>query len=233
MWIEAAIRIKKSLGLMRAVPRRDKNDKWCPTGIDSYGSPRDRIARYAYLHQDEASLWVPRREVIQQLAHLTTLRKRLLKIKVGVQQPLAETKSFLGKAAYRTEKVLSCPTGTDPVVAAEKQPGRRAIDTLIKADEHLKQLFDLVISVEAIGPVTAGHLLIVTNEFKNFDCPRKFVPVENHCYAGTAPFENSSGSSDRRPARFLIGLIKIPQRRPPKLYCIWQLCLLPQRLLSI
>lgn len=109
---------------------------------------------------------------------------------MGIQQPLAETKYFLGKAAYRTEKVL-----TDPVVvAAEKQLKQveKQIDALIKADEQLKQLFDLVISVEAIGPVTAGHLLIVTNEFKNFNCPKKFA-----CYAGTAPFENSSGSSVR------------------------------------
>lgn len=66
---------------------------------------------------------------------------------------------------------------------------------LIQEDEQLKQLFDLVTSVEAVGPVTAGHLLVVTNEFKNFTCPKKFA-----CYAGTAaatvaPFENSSGSS--------------------------------------
>ena len=46
--------------------------------------------------------------------------------------------------------------------------------------------------MDAIGPTTAGHLLVVTNEFKNFNCPKKFA-----CYAGTAPFENSSGTSIR------------------------------------
>lgn len=66
IWLEAALRIKASLG-------RGKNDK-----VDSY-----RIARYAYLHQDSAVLWVPRTEVVQQLTRLTTLRKRLVKTKPG------------------------------------------------------------------------------------------------------------------------------------------------------
>jgi transposase len=190
IWLEAAMCIKTSLGFTRG-----KNDK-----VDSY-----RIARYAYLHQDEmrpggAPLWAPKREVVKQLAHLTTLRKRLMKTKIALIQPLMETKSFLGKAAFQVEKSV-----TDPVIRAterqlkqvERQRGRPAIEALIKADEQLYQLFDLITSVEAIGPVTAGHILVVTNEFKNFTCPKKFA-----CYAGTAaatvaPFENSSGSSIR------------------------------------
>lgn len=141
----AALRIKESLGFSRG-----KNDK-----IDSY-----RIARYAYLHQDEARLWMPQRKVVQQLAHLTTLRKRLLKTKVALQQPLNETKSFLGDAAFRIERIA-----TDPVVkATEKQlkSVEKQIESLIQGDETLRELFELVTSVEAIGPVTAGHLLVVT-----------------------------------------------------------------------
>lgn len=172
------MRIKTSLGFTRG-----KNDK-----VDSY-----RIARYAYLHQDEMRLWTPKPEVVQQLAHLTALRKRLLKTKVALLQPLQETKQFLGKKAFTREKSV-----TDPVVkATEKQLKQveKQIEGLIKAGKQLKQLFDLIVSVEAIGPVPAGHLIVVTNEFKSFTCPKKFVPVGNHCYAGTAPFENSSGTS--------------------------------------
>ncbi len=61
---------------------------------------------------------------------------------------------------------------------------------LIQDDETLRELFELVTSVDAVGPVTASHMLVVTNEFKSFDCPKKFA-----CHAGIAPFENSSGSS--------------------------------------
>ena len=175
IWLEAALRIKESLGFSRG-----KNDK-----IDSY-----RIARYAYLHQDEVRLWIPKREVLQQLAQLTMLRKRLVKTKAAVVQPLAETKQFLGKTAFRQEKML-----TDPIASTLKKQIKRVeqqIKDVIKSDEHLSYLFELVTSVEAIGPVTAGHLLVVTNEFRNFSCPKKFA-----CYAGTAPFENSSGTSIR------------------------------------
>lgn len=175
IWLEAALRIKESLGFSRG-----KNDK-----IDSY-----RIARYAYLHQDEIRIWVPQREILQQLARLTMLRKRLVKTRVALLQPLAETKQFLGNAAFRQEKGL-----TDPIASAlTKQINRveKQIEEVIKEDKHLNYLFELVTSVEAIGPVTAGHLLVVTNEFKNFNCPKKFA-----CYAGTAPFDNSSGTSIR------------------------------------
>lgn len=173
--LEAAMRIKSAIGFTRG-----KNDK-----VDSY-----RIARYAYLHQDQLRLWVPKREVVQQLAHLVTLRKRLLKTKVMLQQPLKETKQFLGKAAFSTEKAA-----TDPVVKATERQLKQVdkqIQQLIRQDEQLYQLFEVITSVDAVGPVTASHLLVVTNEFKNFTCPKKFA-----CYAGTAPFENSSGSSLR------------------------------------
>lgn len=127
------------------------------------------------MHQDEARLWTPKRKIIQQLAHQTALRKRLLKTKVALLQPLQETKQFLGKEAFSREKSV-----TDPVVkATEKQLKQveKQIEELIKADEQLKQLFDLIVSVEAIGPVTAGHLIVVTNEFKSFTSPKKFVPA--------------------------------------------------------
>jgi transposase len=171
--LEAAIRIKKSLGFTRG-----KNDK-----IDSY-----RIARYTYLHRDELRLWIPKRDIVKQLAHLTTLRKRLLKTKVALKQPLNETKRFLGKIAFRIEKAV-----TDPVVKAIDQQLKQTekqMKKIIQEDETLRGLFELVVSVDAVGPVTAAHMLVVTNEFKNFNCPKKFA-----CYAGTAPFENSSGSS--------------------------------------
>lgn len=125
IWLEAAMRIKTSIGFTRG-----KNDK-----IDSY-----RIARYAYLHQDESRLWAPRRKVVQQLAHLTTLRRRLLKTKVAMQQSLCETKRFLDKIAFRTEKAV-----TDPVVEVtnkqlkkvEKQSARPGYKNLFKKMSNL------------------------------------------------------------------------------------------------
>ena len=88
------------------------------------------------------------------------LRKRLVKTKVALLQPLAETKQFLGNKAFREERTL-----TDPIASTLKKQIKRVekqIEEVIRTDEHLNYLFELVTSVEAIGPVTAGHLLVVT-----------------------------------------------------------------------
>ena len=52
LWVEHPIHIKESLGMIRG-----KNDK-----VDA-----QRIALYAYKNREEARLWTPKREVIQQL----------------------------------------------------------------------------------------------------------------------------------------------------------------------
>jgi hypothetical protein len=152
--------------------------------------------------------------VVQQLAHLATLRKRLLKTKVALQQPLNETKCFLGSAAFRTERAA-----TDPVVkATEKQlkSVEKQIEVLTQGDRILRELFALVTSVDAIGPTTVGHLLVVTNEFKNFNCPKKFA-----CNAATAPFENSSGTSIRGKSHVSPYANKDTGWRPPRSCYKW------------
>lgn len=66
-------------------------------------------------------LWVPRREVVQQLTRLTMLRKRLVKTKVALLQPLNETKQFLGNKAFCQERAL-----TDPIASTLKKQIKRA-----------------------------------------------------------------------------------------------------------
>jgi transposase len=63
---------------------------------------------------------------------------------------------------------------------------------LIKNDERLSHLFDILLSIEGVGEVLAIQLIIVTNEFKNFNSAKKFA-----CYCGISPFEHSSGSSTK------------------------------------
>lgn len=51
-------------------------------------------------------------------------------------------------------------------------------------------------SISGIGPVTASHVLVLTNEFKDFNSAKKFA-----CYAGVVPFDHSSGKSIKGKAR--------------------------------
>ena len=85
-----------------------------------------------------------------------------------------------------------------PIEALEKQiiEVEKKIKGLIKEDDALKHLFDLVTSVDGVGEVVFCEMVIATNEFKLFSCPRKFA-----CYSGVAPFEHSSGTSIRGGTR--------------------------------
>jgi transposase len=67
-----------------------------------------------------------------------------------------------------------------------------AIKELIKADAALLNNYKLLVSIKAIGFVTAVYMLAYTENFCKFLNSRKFA-----CYAGLAPFEHTSGTSLR------------------------------------
>lgn len=175
IWIESGIQIKLSQGATRG-----KNDK-----VDSF-----RIAIYAFTNRYNVKLWKPRREVVNRLAELLTLRTRMIKAKNALQVPIKEQKAFLDKSIYRLLKDKSMPA----IRVLEKQIIQ--MDTLIKEtikqDETLNQLFQNISSVDGVGMITAVHIIVTTNEFVSINDPRKFA-----CYSGVAPFEHSSGTSIR------------------------------------
>lgn len=169
--LEAATQIKNSLGNIRG-----KNDK-----IDAI-----RIADYAYDKRDKLRLWQPKREIIQQLAHLATTRLRLINVKKQLKVPLKEHTAF---STTKTSK-LNTQICSHTLKALDQDIDRadKAIEKLIKADGELKRIFSLVTSVSGIGAVTAVQVIIATNEFKDINNPKKFA-----CYSGVAPFTDDSG----------------------------------------
>jgi len=67
------------------------------------------------------------------------------------------------------------------------------------------RVYQLATSVTGIGLQTAAYLLLYTNCFTSFNQWRQLA-----CYAGTAPFEHSSGSSIRGRTRLSkVGNMKI------------------------
>lgn len=169
--LEAATQIRNSLGNIRG-----KNDK-----IDAI-----RIAGYAYDKRDRLRLWVPKREVVQQLAHLAATRLRLITVKKQLKTPLKEHDGFSTKRVTRQNLQIcshSLKAIDDDLTRADK-----AIEQLIQADTELHRLFSLVTSVSGIGKVTAVQVIVATNEFKDINNPKKFA-----CYSGVAPFTDDSG----------------------------------------
>ncbi|RYD86371.1 MAG: IS110 family transposase [Sphingobacteriales bacterium] len=169
--LEAASQIKNSLGNIRG-----KNDK-----IDAI-----RIARYAYKERETVRLWQPKRETVQQLAHLAATRLRLINVKKQLKVPLREQAAFGTKKAGRQS--LQICSHSIKAIEADITRADKAIGQLIAEDEELTRIFKLVTSVSGVGKVTAVQIIITTNEFKDIHDPKKFA-----CYAGVAPFTDDSG----------------------------------------
>lgn len=179
IWLENPVHIKRSMGLTRG-----KSDK-----IDA-----QRIAQFAFRNHDQVKLWTPQRPVLQQLKHLVAIRARLLKAIKALQTPLTELLVVTGKQEYR-QIAKSCAASLKALKTDLKNSNTR-IEQLIKADPRLNELFKQITSVPCVGLVIAANIIITTNEFNNFDDPKKFA-----CYAGVAPFEHASGSSIRGKTR--------------------------------
>lgn len=179
VWLENALQIKRSLGLTRG-----KNDK-----VDA-----DRISEYAFRFSDKAVLWEPPREELVRIKHLTALRRRLLDAKNQLRVPMKETKEFLSRSICKQLNKIS----EKPIEALEKQikEVEKQLRLIIKADQRLSELFELVTSVDGVGEVLFWELMTTTDEFNKIKDPKKFA-----CYAGIAPFEHSSGSSIRGKSR--------------------------------
>ena len=173
VWLENPTHIKKSLGLQRG-----KNDE-----IDA-----KRIAHFALKNIDEMKPWEPVRAVIDKIKNLVSLRERLTESKKQLLTPVQEFKSMGQKemAKILEKSMAHAIKGIEKDIKQTEQQ----IKDIIDSDDDLKTMFNLVCSIVGIGFVSAVNLLVHTNEFKNFACPKKFA-----CYCGVAPFEHKSGIS--------------------------------------
>jgi transposase len=179
VWLESSRQIKQSLGLQRG-----KSDR-----VDAM-----RIAQYAYRFRDQVKLWKPRREVIETLRYLLTMRARLIRSKSQLTVPLKEAKAFMPKNLVKLEQ--QCFRRTIKSMQADLKKIDEQITSVIKNDEQLGHLFQVVKSVDGVGDVVAAHVIVTTNEFKDFTDARKYA-----CHTGVVPFEHSSGSSVRKKDR--------------------------------
>lgn len=175
--VDGPLQIRNSLGNIRS-----KNDK-----IDAI-----RIAEYAYKNRDNLRLWIPRRQVIQELADLSTLRSRLVTVSTSLSIPLKEQQDFAKKGAARQVKKL-CFRSSE-ALKTDIKAAEDYMAAILSADEKLKRLMMVMTSVPGIGPVTALQIIICTNEFRDIHNPKKFA-----CYAGVAPFVKESGAMRGKP----------------------------------
>jgi transposase len=175
MWLESGVHIRKTLGLVRG-----KNDK-----IDS-----SRIAMFAYTNQHKIKLWTLPRQVIEKIAALLSQRARLVKARKQLTTANKEQKKFLDKDVMHSLNIYT--NRTVSVIDKQIEAIESEIITLIKEDEKLNRMYQIITSINGIGFVTASYILVTTNEFININDPKKFA-----CYSGVVPFEHTSGTSIR------------------------------------
>lgn len=152
------------------------------------------LARYAYLFRDELRLSQLPSQTLMKIQHLIAYRQRLVKSKISLEVSSKELSAFTDKAfssliakdSRKHTKQLE-----SSIISIDKQ-----LQQIIKEDTEVHRIYKLATSVTGIGLQTAVHLILHTNCFTGFKEWRQMA-----CYAGTAPFEHSSGSSIRGKTR--------------------------------
>jgi len=174
--LENAALIKKSIR-----DTRSKNDR-----LDAR-----HIAMYALRHCDDLELWEKPREVIEKIKQLLAYRSNLVESLKRIKQAQKEPEHF--KWA-KVKKIKSYDSGMKGLEKDIRQI-EEDIWELIKNDKALLTTFTLLISIPAIGRITACHFICYTNEFKRVKSGKHLAS-----YCGVVPFEQQSGTI-KKPAR--------------------------------
>lgn len=171
--VEPALQIKRSLGMTRG-----KNDK-----VDAH-----RIADYALTHCHKLSAFELPATNLLQIKQLLTYRDQLINIRTGLKNSINRHKEYqklshLNSISKDIKKQIE---------QYDKKIGKieEQFLAIINEDKDLKKNFDLATSVKGIGPIIGAFMLVTTANFSSFKNGRKYA-----CYAGIAPFENTSGTS--------------------------------------
>jgi transposase len=174
-----ALAIKLSSGIVRG-----KNDK-----VDAI-----RIARYGSQKRDSLVAEAPVDKFLERLQMLHSTRDRLVRMRAGIVRAVKEFKDSCGlkndDLLIRTQ--LQLIKNFDHQIAKLEDE----IAVIIESEKTLKLNSELLQSITAVGKVVSLATIIKTHNFTRFTNARKFA-----CYCGTAPFENTSGSSIRGKTR--------------------------------
>lgn len=172
-YIVNPLHLKRSLGLIRG-----KNDK-----IDAI-----RIAHFIKKNHQDIEPFTPKRDIVENLQILVGERKFRVQQRQQLSTKNKEHKvlnnqDLASKLIEENNKLIQ--ELNRQIKTIEKQ-----IRQLIKHDEIFHKIDKQLQSIPGVGDVLCWNLIVKTNEFKCIKTPRKLA-----CYAGVAPFANTSGTS--------------------------------------
>ena len=169
--VESALHIKRSLGLQRG-----KNDL-----VDAR-----RIAEFAYAFRHKLQYYHLPAKALLELKQLLTYRDQLVKIRTSLINS--------SKSHTQYEQLIESNLVTGAIhkriadLDVEIDDLEKRLEQLLAEDVQLQVNYKLATSVKGIGPIVAAFMIMSTQNFTSFPDSRKYA-----CYAGVAPFENSSG----------------------------------------
>lgn len=151
-----------------------------------------RLCEYAYRHEDRLRQADAFDEDVLLLKDLQTLRRRLLKQLSANKVALGElsgtniqaTQAIIEKASKAAIEGIK-----KSIKAVEIQ-----INALIRSNAAMSKNYKLLLSVPGIGPVIGVYLIACTANFVGQPTGKQLA-----CYAGVAPFGNSSGVIKGKP----------------------------------
>lgn len=198
VWVEMAVRIKKSGGF-----ERGSNDK----------TDASKIAYYAFRYQDKRKIWTPTDDRLEQIKNLIAQRDRIVDAITQLTVPVNELKAVGNTTGALQMEKLQKPA-IKSLETTQKQIEAAIIKT-VEADEKLSHKVDLVKSIKGIGGVTAIAFLVYTQGFTSFTSGKELA-----CYCGVVPFiKKQSGTSVKSKPR-------VSHFANKKLKCLLHLCAL-------
>jgi transposase len=172
-------------GFMQSQLRRTKNDRADATAI----------AHFCQVHQPSA--WTPLPPAVEQLQQLTRRLQALASM-------IAQEKNRLETA---TEAVIPLIQHHIKFLQTERKTLQQLIEQHLKAEATLKAQRTLLLSIPAIGPITAAIVLAELGDFCRFENVRQAA-----AYGGLTPQERQSGSSVQgKPRMCKIGNARLRQ----------------------
>lgn len=173
-----ALAVKRSIGLVRG-----KSDK-----IDA-----KRLANYGYEKRETLTIEPVASKELQRLQLLHTTRERLVRHKAALLNAISEYKNI-----GLPESDVIMTTQRRMVKSFEKEIAKLQdeMDQIVEANPSIQQNLQLLQSIKGVGKVVSIATIIKTKNFTRFSNARKFA-----CFCGTAPFENTSGTTLRGKTR--------------------------------
>jgi transposase len=180
LWVEMAIKIKKSEGF-----ERGSNDK----------SDAIKIASYAFRYQDRKQLWGPTDQSLNKIKHLIAQRDRIIDSITRLTLPVKELKEIGSiDQASQMEKLQKAVVSN---LKKTKENIEAHIVKIVGQDKELSRKVERVKSIKGVGQVTAVCFLVYTKGYTSFNNGKQLA-----CYSGVVPFtKKQSGISIKSKPR--------------------------------